>query len=124
MKFAAVFLFIGFTIPVVSQSVAAPCDKPPVRPSYTIIVNQGPDNDCVQGYVDLKVTLGPDDRVANAIVLASHPEQLFDNAALERVKGSRLGNAFADENRVLLVRVSFEISVHQLKRCLDAANAS
>ena len=124
MKAAAAVLFIGFTIPVIFQSVASPCDKTSVRPSYWITVNQGPDNDCVQGYVDLEVTLGPDDRVANAIVLASHPKQMFDSAALERVQGLGLRGAVADENRNLLVRVRFEISVHQLKRCLDAANAS
>ncbi len=124
MKFAVVVYFIGFIFLMVSQSVASPSDETPGRPSYTIIVNRGPDNDCVQGYVDLKVTLGPDDRVANAIVLASHPEQMFDSAALERVQGLGLRGAVADENRILLVRVRFEISVHQLKRCLDAVNAS
>jgi len=124
VKFAAVILFIGFTIPVVSQSVASPCDNTPVRPSYTIVMNQGPDNDCIQGYVDLEVTFGPDDRVANAIVIASRPKQIFDSAALERVKGHKLRGAIADENGVFVVRVQFEISVHQLQRCSDAANAS
>lgn len=120
----AAVLIMWFTIPAIFQSLASADDKTSVRPNYWIVVNDHADNECVPGYVDLEVTLGPDDRVASAIVLASQPKRIFDSAALKRVQGVNLHGEIVDEDRNLLVRVQFKNSVHRLKQCLGAESSS
>jgi hypothetical protein len=117
-------LIIGLAVSTLFQTVASAQGEARSKPVYWIIEYEGPDNDCVQGYVDLRVNLGPDNRVVDAAVIASHPPQEFDNVALERIRDHKISDVIIDESRELVVRIQFRISVHQMKRCTDAANAS
>lgn len=117
------FVSIGvFAISALLQSAASAQERS--KPSYLIIVNDDPDDGCVQGYVDLRVNLGSDDEVVDAVVIASHPEQKYDSGALERIRGEKLSDVVTDESKVLVVRFQFKISVHKFERCMDSAKAS
>jgi hypothetical protein len=121
MQFAAIALLGALTVSAVSCAAAVPESSPHMRPHRSMSINQG---GCVQGFVDVSLTLPVDGYAINSVVLASHPKGEFDEAALKYTEGRRFPREWADENSRILLRVVFKLDVYQHQRCLDNENTA
>ena len=99
---------------VAELSVSAGSDRdavPQVRiqPDYPIQARQKG----IEGWVDVKFTVGADGSVRNPVVVNAQPKKIFDRAAIQAVKGWKYNPKIEDgravERRGLKVRIRFQL---------------
>jgi protein TonB len=80
-----------------------------IQPDYPIQARQKG----IEGWVDVKFTVGADGSVHNPVVVNADPKDIFDRAAIQAVKGwkynPKIEDARAVECRGLKVRVRFKL---------------
>ena len=99
---------------VAELSVSAGSDRdavPQVRiqPDYPIQARQKG----IEGWVDVKFTVGADGSVRNPVVVNAQPKKIFDRAAIQAVKGWKYNPKIEDgravERKGLKVRIRFQL---------------
>jgi protein TonB len=80
-----------------------------IQPDYPIQARQKG----IQGWVDVRFTVGVDGSVRNPVVIDAEPDEIFDRAALQAVKGWKYNPKIADgkpvERADMKVRIQFNL---------------
>jgi protein TonB len=80
-----------------------------IQPDYPIQARQKG----IEGWVDVKFTVGVDGSVRDAVVVNAQPKRIFDRAAIQAVKGWKYNPKIEDgrpvERRGLRVRIRFQL---------------
>jgi protein TonB len=80
-----------------------------IQPDYPIQARQKK----IEGWVDVRFTVGTDGSVRNPVVIDAEPDEIFDRAALQAVKGWKYNPKVADgkpvERTDMKVRIQFSL---------------
>ena len=102
----------GLGVAELSVSAGADRDAVPqvrIQPDYPIQARQKG----IEGWVDVKFTVGADGSVRNPVVVNAQPKKIFDRAAIQAVKGWKYNPKIEDgravERKGLKVRIRFQL---------------
>ena len=102
----------GLGVSELSVSAGSDRDAVPqvrIQPDYPIQARQKG----IEGWVDVKFTVGADGSVRNPVVVNAQPKKIFDRAAIQAVKGWKYNPKIEDgravERKGLKVRIRFQL---------------